>query len=225
MDAVSIISSVSKIAILAFAVTLGVVAYEVFVLVKKHQAEQRPDDHVDLPDFDSAAPIDKHFTEISVTPGQAPVAAATTAPVSSKLPVALVGIVCLVLIAGAGYFFYSRSRASTSEQKVKSPIADSQRTPTQKPTAVPTRTPSPTATPTVLPTATPTLKLTPTILLTASPVPTGALSPTAGASTTPLTVTATPQPTSVNLPTAGNFQTPLLISVVSVAVIYLALIL
>ena len=222
MDAVSIISSVSKIAIVAFAVTLVVVIYEVVVLMKKQRESHVHDDNVVIPDFDQAAPVDKHFTEISVTPGQAPVASAAIEPTSSRLPLIIAGIVALVLIAGVGYFFVVKPRQQASKGGKGSPIAQV----TGKPTSVPTRAPSPTRAPTATrapsPTATTQVTSKPTLAVTGAPTGavTGSVSPTLS-----ISAATTAKPTSTALPKAGTFQMPLLISVVSITLIYLALIL
>ena len=67
MDIVSIISSVSKIAVLAFTITLGVVIFEVFTLLKKNRDKQVVEDHVEVPDFNQNLQAEQHFTQLPNT--------------------------------------------------------------------------------------------------------------------------------------------------------------
>jgi len=260
MDIVSIISSVSKIAILAFAITLGVVIFEVLTLLKKNRNKQIVQDHVDIPDFNQDPNAEKHFTQLP----NAQAAPAMVGPRNVPKPILLgVGIATIILLTGAGMWIFTKNRVrSTKTAKEVSPIADAKVTPTKRPTSVkltstpfPTLKTQPTAvispgtllTPTsaLLPTKTVTgtkgsvLTLTPTV---AAPTPTGIqLTPTVyitGASeqkggmvVTPTvsagsqaSATATLKPT-VTLPRAGTFQTSLVLVVVSITLIYLALLL
>lgn len=255
MDIVSIISSVSKIAILAFAITLAVVMYEVFVLLKKNRDKKVVQDHVDIPDFNQDPTAEQHFTQLQ----NAQAAPVIVEPKGLPKPILLgVGIATIILLTGAGMWIFTKNKVkSTKTAKEVSPIADATLTPTTgakapKPTstAVPTLKAVPTAFLTPTGTLTPTSALMPTGILTGvpgvptvkptgivvtptgtQPTPTVAISGTqqkGGTTITPTSAlasaTATLKPT-VTLPQAGTFQTSLVLIVVSITLIYLALLL
>lgn len=260
MDIVSIISSVSKIAILAFTITLGVVIFEVVTLIKKNRNKQVVQDHVDIPDFNQDPNAEQHFTQLP----NAQAAPAITEPRNVPKPVLLgVGIVTIVLLTAAGMWIFTKNRVrSTKTAKEVSPVANTKLAPTKSPKSIRiTSTPFPTAKtqPTAMlsPTSilTPTSALMPTIagtkgailtitptgsILTPTPThtslsPTPAVTGTAQqkggviltptvAITSQASATATLKPT-VTLPRAGTFQTSLVLVVVSITLIYLALIL
>lgn len=251
MDIVSIISSVSKIAILAFGITLAVVIYEVVVLLKKNRDKQVVQDHVDIPDFNQDLKAEQHFTQLPNTQA-APV---IVEPKGLPKPILLgVGIVTIVLLTGAGMWIFTKNKVkSTKTAKEVSPIADAKVTPAARAKALkPTSTAAPTLRTVPITILTPTGILTPTSanlptgVLTgipgkttltptgAIPTPTGAIvsnqqkggtlvtaTPTASALAS---TTATLKPT-ITLPQAGSFQTSLVLIVVSITLIYLALLL
>lgn len=259
MDIVSIISSVSKIAILAFAITLAVVIFEVVTLIKKNRDKHVVEDHVDIPDFNQDPKAEQHFTQLP----NAQAAPAIPEPRNVPKPVLLgVGIATIILLTGAGMWIFTKNKVrSTKTAKEVSPIADTKVIPTKSPKSMKlTSTPYPTfktlpttvfsptmqLTPTsvALPsisvtttkgaTVTPTgtaptptsTQLTPTVYITGATNQKGGtlLTPTVSATGVQASATATLKPT-VTLPRAGTFQTSLVLVVVSITLIYLALLL
>lgn len=226
MDIVSIISSVSKIAVVAFTITLGVVIFEVFTLLKKNRDKQGVvQDHVDIPDFNQDLQAEQHFTQLP----NAQAAPAVAEPQGLSKPVLLgIGIVTILLMTGIGMWIFTKNQVkSTKRTKDVSPIADASLTPTKGPK------PSATAFPTqkLLPTlsVSPTAPLTPMVSITGQASPTGTQEKGGSMITvTPTSMmasaTATVKPTTT-LPQAGTFQSSLVIALVSVALIYLALLL
>ncbi len=265
MDIVSIISSVSKIAILAFGITLAVVIYEVVVLLKKNRDKPVVQDHVDIPDFNQDLKAEQHFTQLP----NAQVAPVIVEPKGLPKPILLgVGIATIVLLTGAGMWIFTKNKVkSTKTAKEVSPIADAKITPTAgskalKPTskAVPTLRTVPTSILTPTGILIPTSANMPTGVLTGIPgkttlTPTGAIPTPTGISGTGTQATPTPTGTigsnqqkggtlvtatptasalasatatlkpTITLPQAGSFQTSLVLIVVSITLIYLALLL
>ncbi len=259
MDFLGLISSVSRLAIAAFVITLIVVAYEVFLIVRRKRLAPQKDTSIAVPEFTGDA---KPGTFSPVAVGESAKQPFTLASRKISRNYVYTLLVLLVLIVvGTGFLIYKRSTLSSPDVKVTdvSPVAkntgtisptQSQTIPTRDPfipggassqttTLTPTNTqvtptvsvspltPTSTVTPTNAPGMTGTV--TPTVTLTSSPTvtssPTGTLSPTV-TSTSTNQKTGTPSPTaSAQLPQSGSYQTTLMISLVSIAIIYLALIL
>lgn len=68
MDIISFLPSISKIAIGAFVVTLIIVAAEVFILVRRHNEEKKPEETVQVPDFTENPNAGANFTKIAQGP-------------------------------------------------------------------------------------------------------------------------------------------------------------
>lgn len=226
MNILELVTSVSKIAIGAFVITLIVVGYEVFLLMRrKHDQEnlQPHDENIVLPEFNNTV---KEGTFSPVAVGTVPVEPmrVQSRKISKPFLGLLLGLLILIVF-GTGYLVYRRNQVSTGTIVDVTPVTR----------LTPTSAVSPTP---ALPTAQPTAELTliPTLTASTTPEPTGGLTPTGALTpTTPAmvtggvtgsttTITGTPVP-KTTLPQAGTYQSTLLISVVAIAIIYLALIL
>lgn len=113
MDILGIVSSVSKVAIGAFFITLAVVGYEVIMLVRKRQQEKETQKQdVELPDFQGDAQTnDQHFTKLEASD-------AAKNPLelrSRKLSKPFLGLLLLLLaliVLVTGFLIYRRSQVS-----------------------------------------------------------------------------------------------------------------
>lgn len=255
MDIIGLISSVSRLAIAAFVITLAVVAYEVFLISRRKRQTALSESHdVAIPEF-SAEARPGTFSPIVVDE----VAKNTFSMGSRRIPrsqaYVLLGLGVL-LVAGAGFLIYKRSTLFSPDVKISSvkptQVQDQARdtedtdllkgstdggvsnlTPSLTVSRAVTPTPTGSVTPSVTPSTTPvatvsvptgspsnnTVTPSPT-LPSMSPTPTVSLTPKATS-----TISTTPIPTTQNLPQAGTYQNMLVLSLVSIAVIYLALIL
>lgn len=251
MDVIGLISSVSRLAIVAFVITLVVVAYEVFLISrrKKQQPIAQSQD-VSIPEF-SADARPGTFSPIHVDE----VAKESFQLGSRKIPrsyaYVLLGL-CVLLVVGGGFLIYKRSTLSSPDVKLTDvvPTKNAQQQtddssdllsgvpiiPSQGQLS-PTLSPSPDQTNNgqdIVVSPTPTSTPTPTgpVVVPSGVVSNNSISPTVTSTLTPTEKgstsaqsTSTPVPTTQNLPQAGTYQNMLVLSLVSIAVIYLALIL
>jgi len=237
MDTLGIISSVSKIAVIAFIITLGVVVFEIVTLMKKNREREHPKEDVHIPEFNQAKASEHHFTELP------DIQATPVMQERKRIPRAVVfigGITIIVLVTALAVWIFNQSALSVRRvKKETSPIAESDKlTPTNilSPTGAVWGTPgvgsmegenddslSPT---TVQQNVTTTLTKVPTYMLTQAPSISATKASAIITTTTSTAVSKTPSvSTSPGMPQSGSFQTTLLIMVVSVTLIYLAFIL
>ena len=244
MDAIGLISSVSRLAIAAFVITLIVVSYEVFLISRRKRQQPIVESHdVSIPEFQADARPGT-FSPLVVDE----VAKESFSLGSRRIPKShayvLLGL-GIVAVMGAGFLIYKRSTLSSPDVKLSS-ISPTPRGGEQAPEPTDLLTGSPSGnsvtpglritlspTPTSATTTEPSPTSTPLIV---SPRPTGLLSnnlPTVSPTSTQTSPTAQPtstisvtaKPTTNQLPQAGTYQNMLMLSLVSIAVIYLALIL
>lgn len=249
MNILELVSSVSRIAIGAFVITLVVVGYEVYLLMKKRKPKKADDKEIKLPDFEEDAKSSS-FTPINVAE-----AAATPVELQSRriskpfLPI-LLGLFVLIILF-AGYLIFRRNQVSSVKVDVGEVSPISQETNPEESGSIPLDETGGTGqgdgsqgglliTPTRAPDPTGVL----VAELSSTPIPTAAI--TGGSSEegfptttppsevdtveiTPTTASEQGYPTSTPIPTllpqAGTYQTTLIITVVAISVIYLALIL
>ena len=191
------------------------------------------EDHVEVPDFNQNLQAEQHFTQLPNT---------DVAPVqkdSQGLPkpvLLAIGIVTILLLTGGGMWIYTKNKVkSTKTAKKITPVAEVTLTPKVSPkVAKPSSTPFPTLR--TLPTLVLSPNVTPTTKMVSGTPNNQLLTPTVSSqqkggvllSVTPTTImassTATVVPTTT-LPRAGSFQTSLVLIVVSITLIYLALLL
>lgn len=233
MNIIELVSSVSKIAIGAFLITLIVVGYEVFLLMRRKKGvTEHHDENIVLPEFTSTVK-EGTFSPVAVGTVQAQPMKVQSRKLSRPFLGMLLGLLILIVL-GTGYLVYRRNQVASVKVDDVSPLAQARLTPTTQ--LIPTAVPLPTAVPSQLPTPT---TATGSVTGSVTSIPTGtAVFPTSTTSTTGVTGTAsvtgsvsttsspssTTQPTTT-LPQAGSYQTTLIISVVSIAIIYLALLL
>lgn len=245
MDLISAISSISKLAIVAFGITFAFVAYEIFVIMREKRNEMKDEKDVSVPEFNQTESAGHNFTDL-------PQAQVSQAPVGithriSKNYLILVGGLIILIAAIFGIFVYQKSQVKPVDVALEeiSPIGDDQiessvtpadsiNLPPQDATQSGTVTETPTPT-LISTTPIPTLPEDEVVqedaedpeeeekggieIVTITTTPT--LSVTVSAT---LTETTEASPSS-SLPQAGEFQISLLVAVVALAVIYLALIL
>ena len=135
MDILGLISSVSRIAIGAFVITLVVVGYEVFALMRKRKnAAPVAKKEVKVPEFKEAAQTGD-FTPVDVgEEAMKPVETQTRKLSKRFLPILLVLFVLIVLLVG--YFIYRRNQVSSLEVDVNevSPVGETAQEITPEPT-------------------------------------------------------------------------------------------
>lgn len=233
MDFLGLISSVSRLAIAAFVITLVVVAYEVFLIARRKRLAPVKDSSIAVPEFTGDA---KPGTFSPVVLGESAKQPFTLASRKISRHYVYILLVLLVLIVvGAGILIYKRSTLSSPDVKVSNTTPAGSKSLTVTPTiaqAIPGRDPffPGEATPTVtdVPTESPaSATITPEVTVVSnqtqvSPSPT--LTQTVTLPLSP-TVQSTATPTTAEMPRSGSYQTTLMISLVSIAIIYLALIL
>lgn len=134
MDILGLVSSVSRVAIAAFVITLIVVGYEVFVIMKRKKVRTATEEKdIKLPDFkDNAKTGD--FTPVDIGEEALKPAELQSRRLSKKfLPVLLVLLVLIVLTTG--YLIYRRNQVSSVKVDVNdvSPVSDTGISPTQAP--------------------------------------------------------------------------------------------
>lgn len=245
MNLIELLSSVSKIAIGAFAITLIVVGYEVILLMKRKKDQQAPvEQNITLPDFDKNLVQEGTFSPIAVDASATQPISIQSRKVSRPFLILLLGLAALIILI-SGFLIYKRSQVSQQKGDEISPISGKGTT-TPMPSSsssLPTGTAggptggvSTTPEPTLVPKSTIVVQISPTVTstVTGSATVTGSTSTTISPSVTlptgPVTsqtnqtTTVTTNPTS-GLPQAGSYQATLIISVVAIAIIYLALIL
>lgn len=252
MDVIGLISSVSRLAIAAFVITLVVVGYEVFLISrrKKQQPIVQPSD-VSIPEF-SADARPGTFSPIQVDEAAKESFQLGSRKIPRSYAYVLAGL-CVLLLVGGGFLIYKRSTLTSPDVKLTDVAPtksvqnqdgqstdlltgspDSRTQASISPTGIltPSQTNNEESIPvTLAPTADPTVTPTGPVVvpsdiqsnnsISATPTPTSM----AEKGTTHTTSAATPAPTTQNLPQAGTYQHMLVLSLVSVAVIYLALIL
>lgn len=232
MNIIELVSSVSKIAIGAFLITLIVVGYEVFLLMRrKKDVQEHHDENIVLPEFTSTVK-EGTFSPVAVGTVTAQPLKIQSRKLSKPFLGMLLGLLILIVL-GTGYLVYRRNQVASVKVDEVSPLAQARLTPSAQP--LPTQAPLPTSEPSDSPTPSTHMgSVTGTVTGTVTGIPTGvAVFPTSIAGTNQVTGTAaTISPTSTTaaaptttLPQAGSYQTTLIISLVSIAIIYLALIL
>lgn len=188
MDLVTIFSSISKIAIVAFVITFIVIAYEIYLLSKKKEVVYEENPEVALPDF-----TEGNLKKIKSTP----ISHNYAKEALSKKQIALLGALLIVfgVTASAG-LLYVQQNYQTPDEAI-APIPGEQLdedTPELPPTSTPAvevqnfDTLSTSATPSVTLTTTPSAaSISGTLTLTPSPslAPSSSLSPSPSLSATP----------------------------------------
>jgi hypothetical protein len=233
MNPIELISSVSKVAIGAFVITLIVVGYVVFLLMRRKQHEQlKEDKHITLPDFNEGEVKQGTFSPIAVDPIATQPVEIQSRKVSKPFLGMLLGLLALIVLI-TGFLIYKRNQVANVRVDEVSPIGKSQSTPipTRSQAQIPTV--EPTGTEIVeIPTSTPatganitTIPTTSVLVVTTSPTSSVSVTTTQASPTSSSSAEATEEPDSTTLPQAGSYQTTLIISIVAIAIIYLALIL
>lgn len=235
MDLIQLISSVSKVAIGAFVITLLVVGYEVMLLMRRRQEEHvQHDQNINLPDFNKTRVQDSAFNPIDVDPS-------ATQPIEyqsrkiSRMFLRLFLVLIVIIVLVTGYIIYDRNQLSLSIPKIPmlnkrieitprplSPIPTQSQTSVSVTSAEPS---VPAGTAVSVPPAQ--VSKSPTTQPKVPTITTRVVSPTSTviAPTRIVSGAVTARPTSAGLPQAGSYQITLAISAVAIIIVYLALIL
>lgn len=124
MDILGVVSSVSKVAIGAFFITLAVVGYEVFMLMKKRKEEKETQkEDVELPDFQGDAQANaQHFTKLEASDAAKKPLELRSRKVSKPFLGLLLLLLALIVLV-TGFLIYRRSQVSNVNVQIDEEVS------------------------------------------------------------------------------------------------------
>lgn len=214
MDFFQILSSINKISIAFFIITLVVLSWELYLFKKEKERKTK----INIPQFDERLAKPPSYTEIKVDEKNN-----TLVKKSHTLPLIGISFALIFLIAIAVIAIRNLTEEEPQPVSTRATSQSSTFIPTSPPTKTPTKAPQPTEV-LLSQNQIPELTITPTATPQASPSPTKALGGTATYEAR-LTQTATPTQTKQeSIPQAGFIQTPLLLFLIATTTILLSFI-